>query len=287
MTADLRTSCFGILLGTTLLASTPTIAGQINVPTTVDPGQSVKVELTEPAPGSRLELWGPVTNTSAGGVLAQWPLDGNIAEVVVDQKSGSYQLRQVDTDGQIIAKALIDVAAAAVTLKVPDNAVAGGEMDITWQGPSHDGAVLAVIDSATNAPIINHPIDANTGTATLQAPSKTGNYRVEYQVGGTTLTEMPLEVVAGGGWLRSPLNVTVNQEFEVAWLGDLDKTRTVRIVTEDEKEFYAQITMSGENKGPGEATITAPETPGRYLIQVIDSETGTTVTNLPLVVDPA
>ncbi|MEM7056929.1 MAG: hypothetical protein AAF557_05025 [Pseudomonadota bacterium] len=280
-----RQTIYAFLMGTALTAGTAW-AGQITAPTTVDPGQKVQIQVDSAVEGGSLELWGPVTNASTGGQIATWPLTGPSMEIAISEGPGSYQLRQTAPDGSVLSKKLIDVAAAAVTLRVPDTATAGAELALTWEGAGQEGAEIVILDGSTGQPVATYPASTPNGELLAQAPERTGYYRVAYQVDGTVLLDMPIEVVAGGGWLRSPLTVETNQEFGVEWVGAVGEAKTVRIVTEDDKELYAQVAMSGTRQGPGKATIFAPADPGRYLIQIIDDATGKSVTDLPLIVDP-
>lgn len=288
---NVRQAFTAFLMGTALTGTALTAgsawAGQITAPTTIDPGQSVQVQVDDAVPGGTLQLWGPVTNASTGGQITAWPLAGTEAEITISEGPGSYQLRQVGPDGAILSTKLIDVAAAAITLHAPDIAVAGAGMELSWHGPADANSRLVIVEQGTNTEVGTHEVPDVSGKITVQAPERTGNYTVQYHSKTTVLTEVPLEVVAGGGWLRGPLTVDASQEFSVEWLGPVGTAKTVRIATETGEEFYAQISMKGTAQGPGLATIIAPDQPGRYVIQVIDDATGTPVTSLPLVVEPA
>lgn len=283
---NVRQTILAMLMGTALTAGSAW-AAKITAPETVDPGQTVQIQIEPTASGGTLELWGPVTNTNTGGQIASWKLTGATADIQIDQGPGSYQLRQTAEDGTVLATKLIDVAATAITLQAPEVAIAGAEMELTWEGPATTDSQLAIVERGTDTAIELHDVPKQSGTMVVQAPDRTGNYAVQYRAKGTVLTEIPLEVVAGGGWLRGPLTVDASQEFSVEWLGPIGPAKTVRIATEAGEEFYAQITMSGQEQGPGFATIIAPDRPGRYVIQVIDNATGDAVSSLPLVVDPA
>lgn len=283
---NVRQTVFAFLMGTTLTAGSA-FAAKITAPETVDPGQEIQVRIDQAVPGAKLELRGPVTNASSGGTITSWPLNGSEADIIISEAPGSYELRQIGPDGVVLSKKLIDVAAAAITLHAPDIVTAGSEMELFWQGPAGPGNRLVILEQGTNTEVDARQVRETDGKITIQVPERTGNYKVRYMSKETVLTEAPLEVVAGGGWLRGPLKVDASQQFSVEWLGPVGQAKTVRVLTEAGEEFYAQISMSGDAQGPGFATIIAPDQPGRYVIQVIDDETGTEVTSLPLVVDPA
>lgn len=170
----------------------------IAVPETVDPGQVVNVILNGAPLGSRIELWGPVTQSGGGSQLATSPIVGGVAELVAPTVSASYQIRYVSEKGAVIARQPFDVAAVPVVLTVMTPVEAGGSLEVRWQGPAAPGDSFDIVDPSgvvlDSTPVAGDPAAENLSTLTVPQAAR-GSLELRYVTGqGDMLRSVPFEV---------------------------------------------------------------------------------------------
>ena len=172
--------------------------GVIAAPDTVDPGQTVNVIVNGAPLGSRIELWGPVTQSGGGTQLSASPIVGGTAELVAPSVSASYQIRYVSENGAVQARQAFDVAAVPVALTVPTPVEAGGPMEVRWQGPAAPGDRFEIVDASgavlDSTPVAGDPASENLSTLTIPQAAR-GRLELRYVTGqGNMLRSVPFDV---------------------------------------------------------------------------------------------
>lgn len=256
-------------------------AGGIDVPSTVDPGASVTVRLSGASAGGRVELWGPVTQSGRGASLGSVPADGATVSFAAPTQPGSYELRHVGPNGAVRARKTLDVAAVPVRLSVPRQLAAGLESRVVWHGPADAGDMLRLVDPASGAVVAEAPATGTAGAENvtmLRAPETQGDYQLQYWSGArhSALRSLPVSVVRGSAWLRTPVQVGSGASFTVDWHGPVSEGHAFRIVDP------ATQTVIQSRPGAESATLTAPTRTGRYRVQYVDADSGHVFSDLPL-----
>lgn len=282
-----------LLAAPVAVAETPAMrlaqAAGIEVPSTVDPGANIIVRLPPGRSGGRIELWGPVTgpvgNIDAGTRLDTIPADGPTVSLSAPTQPGSYQLRHVSPGGAVWARTSLEVAAVPVTLSVPQQMAAGLDARVVWRGPGNPGDMLRIVDPASGAVLSEAPAVGTPGArneTVLRAPEQLGDYRLQYWSGArrSVLRALPVTVVRGNAWLRTPVQVYAGEQFTVEWRGPPSEDNAFRLVDP------VTDTVVTSQRGGAAATLTAPTRTGKYRIRYVNAETGHVFSDLPLQVRP-
>ena len=258
--------------------------GAIEAPGTVDPGDSVVVTFRGATGDGWFELWGPITHTGRGGRLAIEPATGGRATLRAPMDPGSYELRFLTPGGVLRARTPFDVAAVPVTLSVPEQMGKGLETEIRWHGPARPGDLLQIVDPATGAVVSEVPAVGTPGARNItpiRSPEAPGDYLLRYVSGSRSvvLRSLPVTVVEGKAWLRSPVEVFAGEEFNVQWNGPLGDDHAFQVI-----DPVNDVVVSSQ-PGAESATLVAPGRPGDYRIRYVDVATGFVHADLPLQVD--
>lgn len=274
----------GALFAATIL---PAMAG-LQAPDTVDKGDQVEVVVQGETTGTRLELWGPVTQDSTGSLLVSQPLTAAATILPLDQPAGSYELRHISAAGEVLARESIDVAVNPVAFIAPDAVDPSGQIPVTWHGPGLSGDRIQLVDTATGAVIAEELAIDEQGEITLPAPNSDGALEIVYITsGGAVLGTHQIAVGGGTEWIRSPLVVSPGEPFQVEWMGALPGNEAVRIVKENGDPVDNSAALVERIDGKALSTLIAPEKTGDYVIEVFDLASGTVRKTLPLDVDPS
>lgn len=260
-------------------------AAGIEAPSTVDPGDNVVVRLSPARSGGRLEIWGPVTgpvgNINPGARLDSIEAAGGSVSINAPTQPGSYQLRYVAASGATLARRELEVAAVPVTLSVPQEMAAGLDTRIVWQGPADPRDMLRIVDPASSAVLSQAPADGTPGARNetmLRAPERLGDYRLQYWSGArqSVLRSLPVTVVRGNAWLRTPVQVYAGAQFSVEWRGPPSDNNAFQLVDP------ATDTVLTSQTGGATATLKAPTRTGKYRLRYVNTETGHIFSDLPL-----
>jgi Ca-activated chloride channel family protein len=254
---------------------------------TVDPGAPVTVVISGGRPDGRIELWGPVTQSDKGGQIDSIPEAGGSVTLTAPAAAGSYELRYVNAANKVLARSTLDVAAVPVTLSAPRGLSAGIDVEIEWRGPAGPGDTIQVYDPSNGAVVNETPAEGRPGmanVAVLRGPERLGDYQIRYWSGArqVALRSLAVTVVAGNAWLRSPIEVSVGETFEVEWDGPTDTDHIYQIVDPETDTVVTSQTGSGS----GSTKLKAPSKPGAYRLQFVAVATGFILADLPLDVDP-
>ncbi|MEM1298851.1 MAG: hypothetical protein AAGH68_06175 [Pseudomonadota bacterium] len=258
---------------------------------TVDAGHSVEITLPADARGW-IELWGPVQGIAGSAPKTRQlrvPVTGSRMDLDPNVAPGSYQLRLVSLDGDVLAKQALDISTSPVALRLLERAEPGETAELTWFGPAAPGDRLLVVAEGSGTPVHEVPALGNAArenVTEIPMPSQPGAYEIQYVTGaGIVLHALPVEVSEERAWLRSPLGVAAGQIFEVTWNG-LARPGYAFVITAAEGGEAVGEPVSGTVDGRTvSATLTAPSAPGAYQLAYLDPVTGKVVADLPLDVD--
>ncbi len=263
-------------------------ASRIVVPDTIDSGQTVSVAVDKPDAGSRIEVWGPVTQTGKGRLILTEPMAGAKTGITFDLPAGSYQLRHIGSGNNTLATAPIDVSAHPVTLSTDGSVDPSAQFPVTWRGPALEGDRLRIVSAGSNVAlteVLAGGTSGETNVLFMPAPAEKGTYELQYVTAGdAVLQSLPVTVSAGRNWMRSPIGVSTGQEFDVSWHGAVLADHIYRLATTS-GEAIAEAPLTVVDGAIPSVKFQAPDEPGSYLVQLVDRASGAIVTSLPLDVD--
>lgn len=261
-------------------------AAEIAAPSTVDPGATVVIELSDASPGGLVEIWGPITQEGRGGQLGSVPATNSFATLTAPSRPGSYELRYVTPAGAVQARRMLDVASVPILLSVPHQLGAGIPGQVRWRGPARPGDRLQIVDPATGAVVSEAPAEGTPGAENatmLRAPQAMGDYHLRYVTGArnAVLRVLPIRVGPARTWTRSPGVVSPGESFPVTWHGPAEPGQRFEIFSPASGSVVASAAAEPGPTGVS-ARLRAPSRSGGYRLRVVNAETGQVYSDLPL-----
>jgi Ca-activated chloride channel family protein len=181
---------------------------------------------------------------------------------------GSYEVRYVLGGKKILARAPIELTAAAAGITAPPSAVAGADIKIAWTGPNNTGDWITVVKPDAADTMYNDYFNAIDGDGVLSMPVEPGTYEVRYVQGGAKiLARAPIEVTPITADLTGPESVAASAAFEISWSGPNYGGDWITIVAPDAAPSAYGSYVDAIHGSP--ATLTAPAQPGQYQLRYV------------------
>jgi Ca-activated chloride channel family protein len=202
-------------------------------------------------------------------------------ELRTPRPAGDYSIRYVNSMGQALARAELEVYEILATLDFRTTTNAGGILEVSWTGPgaANDHITLATAGADAAEYLDWAPVDGGSPLH-LRVPRTDGTYEVRYvrAEDGEILAQEPLRVVVREIRLRAPSSIRLGTRFEVRWRGTPGSGDFVTI-TEKGAAAGAYLDWA-DTAGGSPASLAAPFEPGRYEVRYISGPTMTIVATL-------
>ena len=242
--------------------------------------------MTGAAPGGRIELWGPVTQSGKGALIGSTATSGSAIALTAPVIPGSYELRYFNPGGALAARTPVDVAGVPITLSAPRSLGAGIDSQVEWRGPADPGDMIQVYDPATGAVLAETPAVGQPGVvnvAVLRGPERMGDFTIRYWSNSrqASLRELPIVIDGRDAFLRTPIEVFAGERFTAEWVGPSGAGYVYQLV-----DPANEAVIDSADAGTGPVQLKAPSRPGAYRVRFVNATTGYVVTDLPLDVDP-
>ncbi len=277
----------------TLLALEITVRGSevtLEAPASIGAGAELEVRWTGPdAEGDRIVLVksGEPDERYFVGRFQAPTSAGSPARLDVSSEPGDYEIRYLATRGaRVLARRVIAVTPAAVSLDAPGRVEAGAEFDLHWTGPGRRGDRIVVVESSAGEGTYSTKADftqAASGGSPLRltAYSEPGDYEIRYQAGadGSTLASVPLVITPSQARLEAPSRVVAGEEFEVHWRGPASRGDRIVLVeaSAPEGRYYTSSAYSPGATGASPLTLRALPDPGTYEVRYMAEGDGKTL----------
>ncbi len=148
---------------------------------------------------------------------------GAAITITAPMEPGPHELRYVTVRSKtVLARAAIEVEAAAATIKAPERAVAGTDVAIEWTGPNNAGDYITFADPAWPDDRYGNYTDAATGSPLkVQAPIEPGAAEIRYVSGQgrKVLGRRGITIVAAEVTLSAPDRGAAGSKIDIAWTG--------------------------------------------------------------------
>jgi Ca-activated chloride channel family protein len=270
------------------------------------------IELTEAA----LAISGPETAAAGANVAVDWtatvhprdqitivPLDapdstvgdylraGNALSGVLQAPAepGDYELRYLlESDGQVMARATIQIVEQAVSVSGPESVVAGANVSVAWSEAVHPRDKVTIVPAgAPSDAYTDYRRVSNTSSGTLQAPAEPGDYELRYllEESGEALASAPLRVTAAETSVSGPATALAGSRIEASWTQSIHPRDLVTIVPAN-----AAAGATADYLRVGTARSGALDTvaePGDYEIRYLLEASGEAIARAPIVLTAA
>src|SRR5690606_12050585 len=164
----------------------------------------------------------------------------------------------------------IMLTAATAGLIAPDEAVAGAQIEVQWQGPDNPNDYITVVEPGAPEGTYNDYARTRGGSpARITLPDALGQYELRYVIAqsGRTLASRPIMLTAATAGLIAPDEAVAGAQIEVQWQGPDNPNDYITVVEpgapEGSYNDYAR-TRSGSP-----ARITLPDALGQYELRYV------------------
>ena len=219
----------------------------------------------------------------------QYAKEEGILKIESPTTPGEAEIRYINGQGrEALARIPITLTEAKVTLKAPEQAVAGAMIPVEWTGPANQGDfITVVIEGTEEEKWAKYQYAKEAGTLKIESPITPGAAEIRYLTGQDrkTLARIPLTLTKPVVTLEAPAKAPAGSKVTVKWTGPGNKSDFITIVpkaTEEEKwEKYAYA------KEEGSVSIQAPDKTGDAEIRYLAGQGRKTLHRIPITITPA
>ncbi len=190
------------------------------------------------------------------------------SQLTAPEKVGDSEGRYENRGKKTLAKQTIQVMAATATITAPPTVVAGSSFSVDWTGPKNKYDMVTVFDAKQNKPLSYQYVfrEKQTSPSQLTAPEKVGDYEVRYYTNGKkTLVRQLISVVKADASVDAVTQVKAGEKIVVKWTGPKNKYDSLTIFDNKNKSYDSAYIFREKQTSP--TTLTAPSTPGEYVIK--------------------
>jgi len=196
---------------------------------------------------------------------------GNPVSLTAPADVGSYELRYVFGHGRrVLARTPIEVTQAAAAVKALQDAVAGAQFNVEWQGPGNANDYITIVKTGSKeGTYLSYALTKKGSPLQLTAPAMPGPHEVWYVLGDgrRTIARCPITITEVSATVQAPAQVKTGQSFEVKWIGPNHPTDYVTIVKKGAKDAAYLSYASTKNGSPSK--LIAPDVPGSYEVRYV------------------
>ncbi len=241
-------------------------------------GSDVSIEWT--GPGYKSDFITIVPKATEDGQYERWNYtkNGNPLTVIATNTLGDAEIRYMNEKGNLVlARQPIKIVKGEITLKAPEEVIAGSTVPIEWTGPDNKGDFLTIVPKATKDGSYEGWGYTKSGSpASITATYTVGDAEVRYmnEGGNIVLARHPIKIIKGEITLKAPEEVTAGSAVPIEWTGPDNKGDFLTIVPKATKD--GSYEGWGYTKSGSPASITATYTLGEAEIRYMN-ETGNKV----------
>jgi len=215
-------------------------------------------------------------------------------EIRLPSQPGDYDLRyQLDQPSgatDLLGLTSISLLSVAVSLDAPAEAVAGGYLPVTWEGPDNQYDFITIVPAgAEGFTWLAYQETALGNPLELRVPTEAGEYEIRYLDGysNETLGTVPLRVTEATAAFTAPTEAVAGSIIIL----------DVTAATAHPYDYIALVTPGthehewGRNytyiDGVGQFELTTDEIPGEYLLRYQTEDAGPVLFSQPITLLPA
>ncbi|WP_460456443.1 vWA domain-containing protein [Arenimonas alkanexedens] len=262
----------------------------LEAPEQVDMASSFTVTWTGPgAAYDEVQVWNPRAEAGRGATLdtqrvqSDEGFDQRQVSLTAPATPGDYELRYYNGDNRkVLATVPLLVVEVEVALDAPASVPMASDFSVTWTGPGAAYDEVQVwnprAEAGRGATLDTQRVQSDEGfdqrQVTMTAPATPGDYELRYYNGDSRklLATVPLQVAAIDVALDAPASVPMASVFSVTWTGpgaayDEVQVWNPRAQAGRGASLDTQRVQSDKGYDQRQVTMTAPATPGDYLLR--------------------
>jgi hypothetical protein len=224
------------------------------------------------------EQYGSYTETTKGSPLT----------LTAPTTAGDAELRYVSGQGRrVLARRPIRVAAAAVSLTAPADAIAGSTIEVIWTGPNNAGDYITVVAAATPDGQYGNYTDTSKGSPLgLLTPIMAGAAELRYMTGQgrRVLARRPITITAAEVTLSAPQSCAAGAAVSVTWTGPGHRGDYITVVPKGTPD--GQYRAYTETSAGSPLSVTAPKEPGEAEVRYMTGQGNKVLARIPIQILP-
>lgn len=239
----------------------------LSPPATAEVGETVEIPWTGPAtPGDYVAIRRP---GSSNNIDFFAPKTGAEMSLTLPLSAGLYEVIYVQGGNERLATAEIDVKDVNASVSGSENAAAGTEIAVDWDGPAREEDVIAIaVPGAPASQTVERVRFRGRDDVRLVLPIEAGTYELRYILSGQRiLASQPIEVTRASATLHSVSEVEAGAPLFVTWEGPGGPEDVIGFarpsVVDDRLATEAKVA------GSPLSAVTAPTQPGIYELRYL------------------
>jgi Ca-activated chloride channel family protein len=183
--------------------------------------------LTIVAPEAAAEVYGNYTQTRRG----------NPASLKAPVEAGRYEVRYVAGRSKtVLARAPLEVTAAAAMLEAPASALIGSQIPVRWTGPDNKDDYITIVPAGTeDGRYGNYAYTSSGSPLEVKAPVTDGPAELRYQTGQgkKVLARRAIVLTVPVIALEAPAAVVEGGDVSISWSGPGNRGDYITVVPKD------------------------------------------------------
>ncbi|OJF98216.1 vWA domain-containing protein [Pararhizobium antarcticum] len=192
---------------------------------------------------------------------------GNPATIQMPGQTGSYELRYVSSDQDIVARRPIIVIEAPVSLSAPEQALVGQLVPVKWVGPDAAYDNIRIRRPGEDS-YSSYDYVKDNNPVTLRMPDEPGSYELAYILNDReTIATRSITVVVEGtsipplsASLSAPDETEADSDVQVGWSGPGSNGDYILLRVPGDTSYISYANVRGNNP----VTLPTPSEPGAY-----------------------
>lgn len=263
------------------VATTPV---EITAPSTVTAGADFDVSWSETLDPRDIVTIVPLTADEDEVADHLRTRDDTSGRLRAPAETGLYEVRYLrDDDRSVAGKHGVEVTPAQATVSVPESAMAGSRVPVSWTGNVSSRDIVTIVPAgADEGTVAGHLRVKDDETGKLTAPASPGLYEVRYVLDGgrKTVASGSIEITEAETDITAPETAATGSRFDVSWSRAISPRDIVTIVTAGAGE--GTVEKHVRVKDNGSDTLRAPGVPGLYEVRYVLDEGRKTVAASPI-----
>ena len=272
--------------GKTILTSVPVtvtaVSATITPPATLAAGTKVPVEWTGPDDKQDYIAIFPIG--SERYTAYAYTREGSPMMLAMPAKPGDYQINYIQRQGKtVLASVPVTVTASTGGVSFTGDALAGGTISVTWDGPNAQGDYIAIVEPGTNNDS-SYTYTRKGSPLDLRLPAKSGSFEVAYiqAIGANVLAATPIDITMPDASVTVPDALPQGGTVQIDWTGPDNQGDYIAVVATGTNRHE---TYTYTRKG-SPLDLQLPATPGNYDIAYVLQVDGTVITRAPVSIQP-
>ena len=271
-----------------LVLPDPTPKATLSAPQVGPVGATILVDWTGPAGTNDRITMANADDTAGNAITYAYVKDGTPLPLRVAPLAGTYQIRYVTGDNQIIATQAITATPINVTLDAPAQAVASTTIKVGWDGPDyHNDRITITKSDAPASAAINYAYVKDDNPTDLAMPVEPGTYEIRYvmALGNTILGRRTIDITDVSASVAGPETASGGTLITVTWDGPDNKNDHISLAEAGAAGGSSLAYEYTKNGSP--VRFIVPGKPGNYEIRYIISQGNEIAATYPIRVTEA